>query len=56
LDVFSREQKALKEKLAAIEKRIIVGGKNLLEKAEDQARLLEEFARQLNEQNASTQS
>lgn len=35
------------EKLAKIEKKVIVGGENLLEKAEEQARLLEESNREL---------
>lgn len=33
--------------MAAIEKKIIVGGENLLEKAEEQERLLEESAKEL---------
>lgn len=41
------EQRALKEKLAAIEKKIIVGGENLLEKAEKQAALLEKSEKEL---------
>jgi len=41
------DQEALSGKLAAIEKKIIVGGENLLEKAEEQERLLEESAREL---------
>jgi len=41
------EQDALAQKLAAIEKKIIVGGENLLEKAEEQERLLEESALEL---------
>lgn len=38
------------EKLAAIERNIIVGGENLLEKAEHQAALLEESEKQLENQ------
>ena len=46
--VFYREEQAqLTNKLAAIEKKIIVGGENLLEKAEEQERLLEESAKEL---------
>jgi hypothetical protein len=41
------EQDALQVKLSAIEKKIIVGGENLLEKAEEQERLLEESAKEL---------
>lgn len=39
-------------KLAAIEKKIIVGGENLLEKAEEQERLLEESAKELQERKS----
>ena len=35
------EQKQLEQRLVAIEKKIIVGGENLLEKAEEQERLLQ---------------
>ena len=41
------EQEQLHQKLAAIEKKLIVGGENLLEKAEEQERLLEESAKEL---------
>ena len=47
----SEEQEALKQKMATIEKKIIVGGENLLEKAEEQERLLEESARELDERH-----
>ncbi|XP_052794799.1 kinesin-like protein KIF3A [Mya arenaria] len=47
LKKFQDEQDALAQKLAAIEKKIIVGGENLLEKAEEQERLLEESAIEL---------
>ena len=43
------EQDVLENKLAAIQKKIIVGGENLLEKAEEQERMLEESARELEE-------
>jgi kinesin family protein 3/17 len=43
------EQLALQQKLQQIEKKIIVGGENLLEKAEEQERLLEESAKELEE-------
>lgn len=43
------EQDELKQRLQVIEKRIIVGGENLLEKAEEQERLLEESAKELEE-------
>ena len=39
------EQDAIKQKLVALEKKIIVGGENLLEKAEEQERMLEESAK-----------
>ncbi|XP_074651128.1 kinesin-like protein KIF3A [Tubulanus polymorphus] len=41
------EQDTLQQKLSAIEKKIIVGGENLLEKAEEQERLLGESALEL---------
>jgi len=41
------EQRALQEKLDQLEKKIIVGGENLLEKAEKQAKLLEESEKRL---------
>jgi kinesin family protein 3/17 len=40
----------LNDKLAALEKKIIVGGENLLEKAEEQAKLLEASEQQLEKQ------
>ena len=43
------EQDAIKQKLMALEKKIIVGGENLLDKAEEQEKLLEESARELEE-------
>lgn len=39
----------MQSKLNALEKKIIVGGVNLLEKAEEQERLLEESAKELEE-------
>ena len=39
----------MNNKLAALEKKIIVGGENLLEKAEEQERMLEESAKELEE-------
>jgi len=41
------EQRALTQRLSQIEKKIIVGGENLLEKAEEQERLLQESAAEL---------
>lgn len=41
------EHDQLVQKLQSLEKKIIVGGENLLEKAEEQERLLEESAREL---------
>ncbi|ELT90430.1 hypothetical protein CAPTEDRAFT_154669 [Capitella teleta] len=46
------QQAQLQNKLQAIEKKIIVGGENLLEKAEEQERMLEESAKQLQDQKA----
>ncbi|XP_067948401.1 kinesin-like protein KIF3A [Watersipora subatra] len=45
------EQAQLSTKLQALEKKIIVGGVNLLEKAEEQQRLLEESAKELEQQH-----
>jgi kinesin family protein 3/17 len=39
----------LQHKLQTLEKKIIVGGENLLEKAEEQEKMLEESARELDE-------
>ncbi|CAG5134638.1 unnamed protein product, partial [Candidula unifasciata] len=47
LSKYQDEQEQLKQKLCVIEKKIIVGGENLLEKAEEQERLLQESAREL---------
>ena len=41
------EHDAIKSKLAQIEKKIIVGGENLLEKAQEQEKLLDESAKEL---------
>ena len=49
LSAAQAEQDAIRSKLAALEKKIIVGGENLLEKAEEQERLLEDSARELQE-------
>ncbi|XP_064610162.1 kinesin-like protein KIF3A isoform X2 [Liolophura sinensis] len=49
LKKYQEEQDHLSQKLAAIEKKIIVGGENLLEKAEEQERMLEESAKELEE-------
>jgi kinesin family protein 3/17 len=49
LSAAQAEQDAIRSKLAALEKKIIVGGENLLEKAEEQERLLEASARELDE-------
>ncbi|KAL7638809.1 UNVERIFIED_CONTAM: hypothetical protein RMT77_010343 [Armadillidium vulgare] len=42
-----KEQEALKQRLAGLERKILVGGENLLEKAEEQERLLGESASEL---------
>ncbi|XP_064481967.1 kinesin-like protein KIF3A isoform X2 [Ornithodoros turicata] len=49
LKVAREEHEHLTQKLQALEKKIIVGGENLLEKAEEQERLLEESAQELEE-------
>merc|ERR1719333_380383 len=49
------EQDAIKQRLVNIEKRIIVGGENLLEKAEEQEKMLEESAKELEETIATEQ-
>jgi len=43
------EQQMLQQKLAEMEKKILVGGENLLEKAEAQERMLEDSAKELEE-------
>ena len=45
----------MKARLAGIEKKIIVGGENLLEKAEEQERMLEQSAKELEERKANFQ-
>ena len=50
--VFRREQEQLTSQLDLLRRKVIVGGENLLEKAEAQERLLEESARALAEQMA----
>lgn len=49
LNTAREEHESLMQKLHALEKKIIVGGENLLQKAEEQERLLEESARELEE-------
>ncbi|XP_077518616.1 kinesin-like protein 64D [Amblyomma americanum] len=49
LNTAREEHEGLMQKLHALEKKIIVGGENLLQKAEEQERLLEESARELEE-------
>ncbi|KAF2352900.1 Kinesin motor domain, partial [Trinorchestia longiramus] len=44
-----KEAEALKQRLAGLERKILVGGENLLEKAEEQQRLLESSAKELEE-------
>ena len=50
--LYREEQEQLANKLAAIEKKIIVGGENLLEKAEEQERMLQASAKELDERKA----
>lgn len=55
--IYSREeQDQLSNKLVALEKKIIVGGENLLEKAEEQERLLEESAKELETRKAKEEA
>lgn len=49
------EQKELARRLQAMEKKIIVGGENLLEKAEEQERLLEESAKELEQRKSAAE-
>ncbi|CAG0878873.1 unnamed protein product [Darwinula stevensoni] len=49
LQIAQSERNQLLGKLHNLEKKIIIGGENLLEKAEEQERLLEESARELQE-------
>jgi kinesin family protein 3/17 len=46
---FRNEHYALRDKLQNLEKKILIGGENLLEKAEVQEQLLEASARELEE-------
>lgn len=50
-----KEQQGLQQRLQVLEKKIIVGGENLLEKAEEQEKMLEESARELEERRTSAQ-
>ncbi|XP_028397829.1 kinesin-like protein KIF3A [Dendronephthya gigantea] len=52
LEEAEEQHKRLQEKLKAVEGKIIVGGVNLLEKAQEQERLLEESAQELAERRA----
>lgn len=47
LKTFRSDVSVLKEKLDNLQKKIIVGGENLLEKAEEQEKLLEASAKEL---------
>ncbi|XP_038056544.1 kinesin-II 85 kDa subunit-like [Patiria miniata] len=50
------EHDVLKDKLKAVEKKVIVGGVDLLKKSEEQERLLEESARELEERARKQES
>ncbi|KAM7538429.1 hypothetical protein Aperf_G00000067747 [Anoplocephala perfoliata] len=50
-----RTQAEVRRRMEALERRLIVGGQNLLEKAEAQARLLEQSANELRAQEERTQ-
>lgn len=52
LNVRRSETEELKKKLENLEKKIIVGGENLLEKVETQEHLLEQAAKELEERKA----
>lgn len=45
--IFRKQQEELKEKLQRLESKVLVGGENLLDKADAQRRLLEHAAREL---------
>ena len=47
-----QEQDALQERLEALRRKVLVGGVNLLEKAQEQERLLEESAKELQDRQA----
>ncbi len=49
---YSEAHDALQKKLAAIEKRVIIGGVNVLEKHDEQARLLNENNKELESRRA----
>lgn len=49
LNLAREEHESLMQKLHTLEKKIIVGGENLLQKSEEQERLLEDSARELEE-------
>ncbi|CAD5215506.1 unnamed protein product [Bursaphelenchus okinawaensis] len=55
LNAIRKEYDSLQQKLAAIERKLIIGGENLLEKAEKQAKLLEQSNLEL-EQAKATES
>ncbi|XP_076059316.1 kinesin-like protein 64D isoform X2 [Oratosquilla oratoria] len=50
-----KEHDALKQRLQGLERKILIGGENLLEKAEEQERLLEESAKELEERRQHEQ-
>jgi len=54
-NVVRNEQRELARRLQAMEKKIIVGGENLLEKAEEQERLLEESAKELEQRKSAAE-
>lgn len=47
-----QERRLLQEKLSALEKKVIVRGVDVLAKAEEQERLLQESNKELGEQNS----
>lgn len=49
-------QQHLQHKLQAIEKKIIVGGENLLEKAEEQEKMLQDSAQELEERRKKSEA
>ena len=50
--LFREEEKRLRHKLAALESKVIVGGENLLERVEEQALLLEETQKELEDRKS----
>lgn len=52
IDWISEEENRLRQKLASLESKVIVGGENLLDRVEQQASLLEETRKELEKRKA----